>query len=103
MGIKDNVDHVMGWLETFHWPMGPCLSLELGAYGVKNQKYVFLPIFGHFWSQVGGYGGPGGYYMRSLGNRLQEAVTVIGTLMPWVKGVSGLGGGASAPKGADVL
>jgi hypothetical protein len=33
----------------------------------------------------------------------QEAVTVIGTLMPWVKGVSGLGDGASAPKGADVL
>jgi hypothetical protein len=36
-------------------------------------------------------------------NRLQEAITVIGTLMPWVKGVLGLGGRASVPKGADVL
>jgi hypothetical protein len=32
-----------------------------------------------------------------------RAVTVIGRLMPQVKGVSGLGGGASAPKGANVL
>jgi hypothetical protein len=41
--------------------------------------------------------------VRKVLSSKQEAVTVIGTLMPQVKGVSGLGGRASAPKGADVL
>jgi hypothetical protein len=30
----------------------------MGAYEGKNQKYVFLAISVHFWSQVDGYGGP---------------------------------------------
>ena len=33
----------------------------------------------------------------------QEAVTVIGTLVLRVKGVLGLGSGASARKGVDIL
>jgi hypothetical protein len=56
MGIKDNVDHVMRWLETFYWPMRPCLSVE-GGHTESKIKNVFLAIFVHFWSQVGGYGG----------------------------------------------
>jgi hypothetical protein len=37
------------------------------------------------------------------GKKNQEAVTVIGTLVLRVKGVLGLGGRASAPKGVDIL
>jgi hypothetical protein len=37
------------------------------------------------------------------GKKNQDAVTVIGTLMPRVKGVLVLGRRASAPKGVDIL
>jgi hypothetical protein len=37
------------------------------------------------------------------GKKNQEAVTVIGTLVLQMKGVLGLDGRASAPKGVDIL
>ena len=50
----------------------------------------------------------GGWWVKKgkdVGERKknQDAVTVIGTLMPRVKGVLGLGGGASASKGVNIL
>jgi hypothetical protein len=51
--------------------------------------------FGEWWVKKGKDMGEG--------KKNEEAVTVIGTLVLRVKGVLGLGGRASAPKGVDIL
>jgi hypothetical protein len=61
-----NVGHVMGWLETFSWPMGAS-KYGMGAYGGQYRKYVFSAIFNHLWSQVSGCGSPRGNSVRSWG------------------------------------
>jgi hypothetical protein len=40
---------------------------KIGVQGGKNQKCMFLAIFGCFWSLVGGYGGPWSNCVRLSG------------------------------------